>query len=203
MLSVIYRDERQKSYGSSSFTSKIFADKCLPLAEQIFCLTVPEKATRQRNYVIIPKGGDGVTTSTDDGATNGAEPIVWTVPETAPKTVTLGAGVDAGSGADGDANTTADDETYVSVISRAIKEGWGRRREVVTPRKEEFVSALTESHRKGEPAWHVKAFRGSKEGKFGHTHTVSFCVVFLFMKPYYRMDTLPTLCDGFCLLSKT
>ena len=92
---------------------------------------------------------------------------MWTLPEAAPKTVTVGAGAD--SGADGvgggDTKTATEDETYVTVTSRAIKEGWGRGREVVTPRKEEFVSALTESHRKGEPAWHVKAFRGSKEGE--------------------------------------
>ena len=132
--------------------------------EQIFCLPVPEKATRQCNYIIIPRGGDGVgapASTNNNGNSNATtttvttpEPLVWTVPETAPKTVTIGA------------STNTEDETYVSVISRAIKEGWGGRREVVTPRKEEFVSALSESHRKGEPTWHVKAFRGSKEGMF-------------------------------------
>ena len=138
--------------------------------EQIFCLPVPEKATRQCNYVIIPRGGDGVSTSaitnnngnsTTTTTTNAPEPIVWTVPEAAPKTVTVGASIDA------DASANAEDETYITVTSRAIKEGWDGRREVVTPRKEEFVSALSESHRKGEPAWHVKAFRGSKEGTLG------------------------------------
>ena len=109
----------------------------------------------------------------DNTTTNALEPLVWTVPETAPKTVTTGAGF--GSGANSDVNAVADDETYVTVTSRAIKEGWGRRREVVVPRKEEFMSALTESHRKGEPAWHVKAFRGSKEGEFGNAcHQSSF-----------------------------
>ena len=136
------------------------------LIDQIFCLPVPEKATRQRNYVVIPRGGDGVSTSSDNIATNTTEPIVWTVPETVPKTITIDDSAGTGSSAKNVTTATAEDETYVTVISRAIKEGWGRRREVVTPRKEEFVSALTESHRKGEPAWHVKAFRGSKEGKF-------------------------------------
>ena len=111
------------------------------------------------------------------------EPIVWTVPETTPKTITLGAGDSADSTPQADKKTTTatakdkmekndqndgsgggDEETYVTATSRAIRQGWGR--EVVVPRKEEFVSALRESHRKGEPAWHVKAFRGSKEGEF-------------------------------------
>ena len=36
--------------------------------------------------------------------------------------------------------------------------------EVLRPDPEEFASAMPEPHRKGEKAYHVKAFRGSKEG---------------------------------------
>lgn len=35
---------------------------------------------------------------------------------------------------------------------------------LVEPDKEEFASAIPEAHRKSETAYHVKAFRGSKEG---------------------------------------
>jgi hypothetical protein len=35
---------------------------------------------------------------------------------------------------------------------------------VVRPDDKQFVSAMPEAHRKGEKAYHVKAFRGSKEG---------------------------------------
>lgn len=36
---------------------------------------------------------------------------------------------------------------------------------VTCPDEEEFVAAVPESHRKGEKAYHVKAFRGSKDGR--------------------------------------
>ena len=36
---------------------------------------------------------------------------------------------------------------------------------VTLPDESEFVAAVPESHRKGEKAYHVKAFRGSKDGK--------------------------------------
>lgn len=35
---------------------------------------------------------------------------------------------------------------------------------VTYPDEAEFVAAVPESHRKGEKAYHVKAFRGSKDG---------------------------------------
>jgi hypothetical protein len=38
------------------------------------------------------------------------------------------------------------------------------KKKVTYPDEAEFVSATPESHRKGEKAYHVKAFRGSKDG---------------------------------------
>ena len=35
---------------------------------------------------------------------------------------------------------------------------------LIGPTDSEFVSATPEAHRKGEKAYHVKAFRGSKDG---------------------------------------
>jgi hypothetical protein len=43
-----------------------------------------------------------------------------------------------------------------------IQAGTGK--EVIFPDADEFASAVPESHRKGEKAYHVKAHRGSKEG---------------------------------------
>jgi len=37
-------------------------------------------------------------------------------------------------------------------------------KQVITPDEKPFASAIVQSHRKGEKAFHVKAFRGSKEG---------------------------------------
>lgn len=41
---------------------------------------------------------------------------------------------------------------------------------VTHPNEEEFVGAIPESHRKGEKAYHVKAFRGSKDGRENAGH---------------------------------
>lgn len=37
---------------------------------------------------------------------------------------------------------------------------------VTAPDEAEFVAAVPESHRKSEKAYHVKAFRGSKDGRY-------------------------------------
>ena len=39
---------------------------------------------------------------------------------------------------------------------------------VTLPKEAEFVAAVPESHRKSEKAYHVKAFRGSKDGREGN-----------------------------------
>ena len=37
---------------------------------------------------------------------------------------------------------------------------------VIFPTEDEFASAIPQSHRKGEKAFHVKAYKGSKDGKW-------------------------------------
>ena len=49
-----------------------------------------------------------------------------------------------------------DDALNLSLSAANIK--------LVEPDKDEFASAIPEAHRKSETAYHVKAFRGSKEG---------------------------------------
>jgi hypothetical protein len=44
---------------------------------------------------------------------------------------------------------------------------------VTLPDEAEFAAAVPESHRKGEKAYHVKAFRGSKDGKRGRISCVA------------------------------
>ena len=119
--------------------------------EQVFCLPVPEKTTRQHSYVIIPKKGDGVTSAPADATA--AQPVVWTVPETEPKTVSVGA-------------EQNEKETYVTATTRALDAGissFGKR--VIAPSAAEFASGVEQSHRKGERAWHSKAFSGAKDGE--------------------------------------
>lgn len=56
-------------------------------------------------------------------------------------------------------------ETYQSFLQSALNEKL-RHTKVICPDEKEFVSAIPEAHRKGEKAYHVKAFRGSKEGEW-------------------------------------
>jgi hypothetical protein len=116
---------------------------------------VPEKTQRQFNFCIIPKYGNGVVISPDGEAV--LDPIVWTVPDGPPKTAFFGSGVPAMEGSNLG-------ETYESYLQRMLNAKL-KHTKVVSPTEKEFVSATPEAHRKGEKAYHVKAFRGSKEGQ--------------------------------------
>jgi hypothetical protein len=121
--------------------------------EQAFCLPVPEKQQRQWNFVIIPQ--NGATTA------NGmpCEQMVFTMNETKPD--------DASSAS----RAVAEGDTYVSVTEPEINQllqPLGKR--VVRPSEAEFSSSIPQSHRKGEKAYHVKAHRGTKEGKYLAKH---------------------------------
>ena len=63
---------------------------------------------------------------------------------------------------------------------------------VILPDEMEFASAIPQSHRKGEKAFHVKAFRGSKEG---YLYFLPIGIVFGFKKPllliqFHRIDSI-------------
>lgn len=116
------------------------------IAEQVFCLPIPEKPKRQWNFIIIPKNNDGVNAA-PEGATV-PEQMVWTFQE--PTNKELEAGAEAGP------------EPMAERLNRFLAP-FGK--SVVFPTKAEFQSTIPQAHRKGEPGFHVKAFRGSKEGK--------------------------------------
>jgi hypothetical protein len=120
--------------------------------EQVFCLPVPEKATRQWNFVVF--SNQTLDFKTGDRVTD-AEQIVWTMTETAPANI---------KAADGFAPLDVD--TYVTSTMRSLNacmQGHGKN--VIIPTEQEFASAIPQSHRKGEAAYHVKAHKGSKDGK--------------------------------------
>lgn len=123
--------------------------------EHVLCLPVPEKAQRQFNFCIIPQYGDGITTAPEGTTT--FEPMVWTVPDAPPRTAFLGSGTSVMESA----SLAEKNQTYLQgVLDEKLK---GVR--VTCPDAKEFSCAKPESHRKGEKAYHVKAFRGSKEGE--------------------------------------
>lgn len=57
------------------------------------------------------------------------------------------------------------DETYKALIQKMFNQNLEHTK-VICPDEKQFVSATPEPHRKSEKAYHVKAFRGSKEGTY-------------------------------------
>lgn len=122
------------------------------MIEQVFCLPVPEKATRQWNFVVFSnqtlnlKSGDRITD---------AEQIVWTMTETAPANIKAAEGF-----------APLDVDTYVTSTMRSLNACMQvHGKNVIIPTEQEFASAIPQSHRKGEAAYHVKAHKGSKDGE--------------------------------------
>jgi hypothetical protein len=127
--------------------------KCLlTVIEHVLCLPVPEKNQRQFNFCIIPRYADGINTAPEGEPT--PETIVWTVNDGPPKAAFWNSGQQIENG---------EGQTAENVVRRVLNDNLPQVR-VVRPDAQEFVSAMPEAHRKGEKAYHVKAFRGSKEG---------------------------------------
>ncbi|KMU72448.1 hypothetical protein CISG_03096 [Coccidioides immitis RMSCC 3703] len=112
------------------------------------------------------------------------ETIVWTVPDGPPRTAFLGSGTPAMEGA-----SLA--ETYQGYLQSILDEKLKHTR-VICPDEKEFVSAIPEPHRKGEKAFHVKAFRGSKEG---YMFLLSTGIFFGFKKPliFFAFDNIESI----------
>ncbi|ETN42512.1 uncharacterized protein HMPREF1541_01669 [Cyphellophora europaea CBS 101466] len=101
----------------------------------VLCLPVPEKASKQFNYIFLPN------------AASTFEPVLFTLPATPlkPGTFTLPSSA-----------TTLDEALNHILPSHNLS--------LTLPNADEFASATPEPHRKSEKAYHVKAFRGSKDG---------------------------------------
>lgn len=132
----------------------------------VVCVPVPEKVQRQFAFCVFPAYGDGVTSP--PAGTSATEPMVWTVPDAVPKTVSLALARDG-----------QESGSYKDYVRRLLDVGLGAaagagRKKVVEPDEREFASALVHAHRKGERAFHVCAFRGSKDGACGFSLSLSF-----------------------------
>ncbi|MCJ1410686.1 hypothetical protein MMC19_004772 [Ptychographa xylographoides] len=109
--------------------------------EHVVCLPVPEKAQATYNFCVFPKYGDGAPSLPEGRPLH--EAMVWTVPDVKAKDV-------------GD-----EKPNYRKSMTEAV-EATGMR--VLEPDALEFASEVQQAYRKGEKAYHVKAFRGSKDG---------------------------------------
>ncbi|KAL2857751.1 hypothetical protein BJY01DRAFT_202020 [Aspergillus pseudoustus] len=148
--------------------------------QHVLCLPVPEKNQRQFNFCIIPRYADGINPA--PAGEPAPETIVWTVNDGPPKAAFSGTGQQIGNG---------DGETTEILVRRVLNDNLSHVR-VVRPNPQEFVSAMPEAHRKGEKAYHVKAFRGSKEG---YLFFLSTGIFFGFKKPllFFGFETIESI----------
>lgn len=117
-------------------------------------LPVPEKTQKQFNFCIIPEFADGVTPPPE--GTTASDCMVFTVADGPAKAAFTGSGQQVGHN---------EGETAEAFIRKILNDNLPNTN-VVRPDERQFVSAMPEAHRKGEKAFHVKAFRGSKEGMY-------------------------------------
>ncbi|KAL3455694.1 histone chaperone rtt106 [Aspergillus heterothallicus] len=148
--------------------------------QHVLCLPVPEKNQRQFNFCVIPRYADGINSAPEGEPT--PETIVWTVNDGPAKAAFSGSGQQIGTG---------NGETAETLVRRVLNDNLSHI-QVVRPDAQEFVSAMPEAHRKGEKAYHVKAFRGSKEG---YLFFLSTGIFFGFKKPllFFGFETVESI----------
>lgn len=124
--------------------------------EYIFYLPVPDKTQIHFNYVLFPKG----TSLPSKSNPPVVEPLVFTVPATAPKEGVIG-GSEAAAGA------AAVSDTFKSLLHWAIERrlrAAGNAIDIVSASPSKFHSVVRQPQRPNEKAVHVSGFRGSKDG---------------------------------------
>ncbi|PKY04049.1 Rtt106-domain-containing protein [Aspergillus campestris IBT 28561] len=148
--------------------------------QHVVCLPVPEKNQRQFNFCIIPQNGDGINTPPQGELV--PECMVFTVNDGPAKAAFTGSGQQIGNG---------EGETAEKMVRQILDEHLSQTK-VVRPDEREFVSAMPEAHRKGEKAYHVKAFRGSKEG---YLFLLPTGIMFGFKKPllFFAFETVDSI----------
>jgi hypothetical protein len=124
-------------------------------------LPVPEKATKQYNYVLLTRSGSAF------------EPVVFTLPATP-----LKGGTYTFPPSKGTSDTPLDDALNGVLGPHDLA--------LTLPDEKVFASAVPEAHRKSEKAYHVKAFRGSKDG---FLFFLSSGIFFGFKKPLLWLGT--------------
>lgn len=107
-------------------------------------------------FCVFPLNTEGINNSKPTEGKEPAEQILWTVSNAIlePSQILWGLGLEEG-------------ETYRSLFLRVLNRGLiPFRKQVEVPNEKEFACQTAQAYRTGEKAVHVKAFRGSKDGKF-------------------------------------
>ena len=126
-------------------------------AEHAFYLPIPEKSQIQHNYLLLPRGSSlpSKTTNTID-----TEPLVFSVPSSAPKPGSI-------SGPSANAASAVSDShssLFHWALTTCLRSAGNRDCQLVASDPKIFHSATKPAYRPNEKAVYVKAFRGSKDG---------------------------------------
>ncbi|GAP88590.1 putative negative regulator of DNA transposition [Rosellinia necatrix] len=124
--------------------------------EYAFYLPVPEKAQVQHNYILLPRNSYFPSQAAPPTPT---DPLVFTIPATAPKPGAIGGPNANAASAVSDSYSTL----FHWAINKCLQAG-GNQVKVVAADPSKFHSVMRQPHRPREQAVHVKAFRGSKDG---------------------------------------
>ncbi|KAI1269660.1 hypothetical protein F5Y18DRAFT_371016 [Xylariaceae sp. FL1019] len=123
--------------------------------EYAFFLPVPDKSQVQHNYVLLPPD----SYFHPSGAAAPTEPLVFTIPATAPKPGSIGGPNAAAASSVSDSYATL----FHWAINKCLKAG-ANSVQITSADPSKFHSVMRQPHRPKEQAVHVKAFRGSKDG---------------------------------------
>lgn len=126
----------------------------VPLSDFAYALKlpVPEKTTKQYNFCLLPK------TISASASQQLQEPVIWTVSHGPVKTLNI---VSTSLSEIASKQAGSDDQILDKALSFVLSR---HNIELTQPSKDEFASAKPEPHHKNDTAYHVRAFRGSKEG---------------------------------------
>ncbi|KAK3348181.1 hypothetical protein B0H65DRAFT_522867 [Neurospora tetraspora] len=135
--------------------------------EHAFYLPVPDKSQVQHNYVLLPRNSYLPTTKSQQPAdqqtqqaTAPLEPLVFTIPSTAPKPGTITGPSAAAAAPVSDSYATL----FHWALTTSLRCAGNHACELVSSDPKVFHSVARQAYRPQEKAVHVKAFRGSKDG---------------------------------------
>ncbi|KAH8685529.1 hypothetical protein BGZ60DRAFT_426017 [Tricladium varicosporioides] len=128
--------------------------------EYVFCLPVPEKSQKQYNYLLFPKNSNITPSKPTPGAPQIPEPLVFTIPDSAPKPGTISGSEAARASAVSDDCKALLDWALTTRLQAAGKGSL----KIMQADPKLFASEQKQPHRPGDKAVFVKAFRGSKDG---------------------------------------
>ncbi|CCC09558.1 RTT106 protein [Sordaria macrospora] len=135
--------------------------------EHAFYLPVPEKSQVQHSYVLLPRSSYLSTTKSQppadqqtQQATTPLEPLVFTIPSTAPKPGTIAGPSAAAAAPVSDSYATL----FHWALTTSLRAAGNHACELVSSDPKVFHSVARQAYRPQEKAVHVKAFRGSKDG---------------------------------------